>query len=265
MHMQRGGERGATKGGATKGRCSTGGPQRCHAWHEKRGRDPYPFWLKKAPESSGMVKLSSPDPLPDRIRLDLEEVAIFHFSTELKPSRHLIEPDLNFEGLKERFSLNSSARMNRWRQAASGDALLECIDFFCSIEENQTPGRPDLATPLEDDADFLSVEDWKTIRGSAQLWGLYICCDMESIENGILEDDLRLRLQHMPGSFLCPISTSVMKDHVATVDGAVYDRQYISPIAPGGAAQGIAAGGAPPQGGQESNTNTIMTGMDQGH
>ena len=137
--------------------------------------------------------------------------------------------------------------------------------FFCSIEENQTPGRPDLATPLEDDADFLSVEDWKTIRGSAQLWGLYICCDMESIENGILEDDLRLRLQHMPGSFLCPISTSVMKDHVATVDGAVYDRQYISPIAPGGAAQGIAAGGAPPQGGQESNTNTIMTGMDQGH
>ena len=56
-----------------------------------------------------------------------------------------------------------------------------------------------------------------------------------------------------------------MKDHVATVDGAVYDRQYISPIAPGGAAQGIAAGGAPPQGGQESNTNTIVTGMDQGH
>ena len=51
-----------------------------------------------------MVKLSSPDPLPDRIRLDLEEVAIFHFSTELKPSRHLIEPDLNFEGLMERFS-----------------------------------------------------------------------------------------------------------------------------------------------------------------
>ena len=33
----------------------------------------------------------------------LEEVAMFHFSTELKPSRHLIEPDLNFEGLMERF------------------------------------------------------------------------------------------------------------------------------------------------------------------
>ena len=65
-----------------------------------------------------MVKLSSPDPLPDRICLDLEKVAIFHFSTELKPSRHLIEPDLNFEGLMERFSLNSNARMTRWRQAA---------------------------------------------------------------------------------------------------------------------------------------------------
>ena len=33
----------------------------------------------------------------------LEAVAIFRFSTELKPSRHLIEPDLNFEGLMERF------------------------------------------------------------------------------------------------------------------------------------------------------------------
>ena len=136
MHMQRGGERGATKGGTTKRRCSTGGPQRRHAWHGKRGRDPYPFWLKRAPEGNGMVKLSSPDPLPDRICLYLEKVAIFHFSTELKPSRHLIEPDLNFEGLMERFSLNSSARVNRWRQAASGDALQECIDFFCSIEEN---------------------------------------------------------------------------------------------------------------------------------
>merc|ERR1719401_1340047 len=38
---------------------------------------------------------------------------------------------------------------------------------------------------------------------------------------------MRLRLQPVPENFLCPISTSIMEDPVATVDGAVYERAYI--------------------------------------
>lgn len=36
-----------------------------------------------------------------------------------------------------------------------------------------------------------------------------------------------LRLQPIPDSFICPISCSVMVSPVATVDGNVYDREYI--------------------------------------
>lgn len=38
---------------------------------------------------------------------------------------------------------------------------------------------------------------------------------------------LRDRLMPVPDNFLCPISASIMVDPVATVDGCVYERQYI--------------------------------------
>lgn len=48
-----------------------------------------------------------------------------------------------------------------------------------------------------------------------------------SIECDILDEDHAVRLMPVPDSFVCPISASIMVDPVATVDGCVYERQYI--------------------------------------
>lgn len=48
-----------------------------------------------------------------------------------------------------------------------------------------------------------------------------------SIECDILDEDHAVRLMPVPDSFVCPISAAIMVDPVATVDGCVYERQYI--------------------------------------
>lgn len=48
-----------------------------------------------------------------------------------------------------------------------------------------------------------------------------------SIETDILDEDHAVRLMPVPDSFVCPISASIMVDPVATVDGCIYERQYI--------------------------------------
>mmetsp|Transcript_97106 Transcript_97106/g.177933 ORF Transcript_97106/g.177933 Transcript_97106/m.177933 type:complete len:722 (-) Transcript_97106:79-2244(-) len=48
-----------------------------------------------------------------------------------------------------------------------------------------------------------------------------------SIECDILDEDHAVRLMPVPDSFVCPISACIMVDPVATVDGCVYERQYI--------------------------------------
>lgn len=48
-----------------------------------------------------------------------------------------------------------------------------------------------------------------------------------SIETDILDEDHAVRLMPVPDSFVCPIAASIMRDPVATVDGCVYEREYI--------------------------------------
>jgi len=48
-----------------------------------------------------------------------------------------------------------------------------------------------------------------------------------SIDADILDEDLAVRLMPVPDSFVCPISAAIMVDPVATVDGCIYERQYI--------------------------------------
>merc|ERR1719188_32499 len=48
-----------------------------------------------------------------------------------------------------------------------------------------------------------------------------------SIESEILDEDHAVRLMPVPDNFLYPISAAIMVDPVATVDGCVYERQFI--------------------------------------
>ncbi|CAE7610550.1 PUB4 [Symbiodinium sp. CCMP2456] len=48
-----------------------------------------------------------------------------------------------------------------------------------------------------------------------------------SLEADILDEDHAVRLMPVPDSFVCPISAAIMVDPVATVDGSVYERNYI--------------------------------------
>lgn len=48
-----------------------------------------------------------------------------------------------------------------------------------------------------------------------------------SIDCDFLDDALGLRLMPVPDSFFCPISSAIMNDPVATVDGCSYEREYI--------------------------------------
>mmetsp|Transcript_23990 Transcript_23990/g.54003 ORF Transcript_23990/g.54003 Transcript_23990/m.54003 type:complete len:642 (-) Transcript_23990:57-1982(-) len=48
-----------------------------------------------------------------------------------------------------------------------------------------------------------------------------------SLEADILDEDHAVRLMPVPDSFVCPISATIMVDPVATVDGSVYERNYI--------------------------------------
>lgn len=48
-----------------------------------------------------------------------------------------------------------------------------------------------------------------------------------SLESDILDEDHAVRLMPVPDNFLCPISAAIMVDPAATVDGCVYERQYI--------------------------------------
>ena len=45
-----------------------------------------------------------------------------------------------------------------------------------------------------------------------------------SIGSVLVDQEVSLRLQPIPDSFVCPLSGGVMADPVATVDGLVYDR-----------------------------------------
>lgn len=48
-----------------------------------------------------------------------------------------------------------------------------------------------------------------------------------SIEGDFLDDSQITRLMPLPESFFCPISTAMMVDPVATVDGSAYEREHI--------------------------------------
>mmetsp|Transcript_23659 Transcript_23659/g.74359 ORF Transcript_23659/g.74359 Transcript_23659/m.74359 type:complete len:653 (+) Transcript_23659:125-2083(+) len=48
-----------------------------------------------------------------------------------------------------------------------------------------------------------------------------------SMSADILDEDHAVRLMPVPDSFVCPISTAIMVDPVATVDGCVYERTFI--------------------------------------
>jgi len=54
------------------------------------------------------------------------------------------------------------------------------------------------------------------------------CFSIEGLsDTDILNEDHAVRLMPVPDSFVCPISAAIMKDPVATVDGCVYEREYI--------------------------------------
>lgn len=48
-----------------------------------------------------------------------------------------------------------------------------------------------------------------------------------SIEGDFLDDEIGPRLMPVPESFFCPISSAIMADPVATVDGCAYERDFI--------------------------------------
>jgi len=48
-----------------------------------------------------------------------------------------------------------------------------------------------------------------------------------SIQSNFLDKDQAIRLMPVPESFMCPISSAIMEEPVATVDGSVYEREHI--------------------------------------
>ena len=48
-----------------------------------------------------------------------------------------------------------------------------------------------------------------------------------SLEGNVLDEQVGIRLQPIPDNFICPISAAIMDDPVATIDGNVYEREYI--------------------------------------